>query len=116
MNYHEKVIDGLPIFELEGKITGGPACIALCDRLREVIASGQRNILLDFEKVCWLNSAGIGFMLSCVTSLRRAGGDMHFVGVHDKVAYYFKITKLDTVLNIYSKREEVIDRLRLSVL
>ncbi|NIV09806.1 MAG: STAS domain-containing protein, partial [Aliifodinibius sp.] len=61
-----------------------------------------------FEKVRWINSAGIGFMLSCVTTLRRQGGDVYFVGLHDRVEYYFKITKIDSVLQIYRSVDEVV--------
>ncbi len=47
-------------------------------------------------------------MLSCVTTLRRQGGDVYFVGLHDRVEYYFKITKIDSVLQIYRSVDEVV--------
>ncbi len=112
MKYFEKNIEGLSVFELEGKIMGGtPDCISLCNRVKEVIASGQKNIVIDFDRVRWINSAGIGFMLSCVTTLRREGGDVHFVGLHDRVDFYFKVTKIDTVLQIYKNVDEVVKKL-----
>ncbi len=57
-------------------------------------------------------SAGIGMMIQCITRLRRDGGDLHFLGVHDKVGYYFRITKLDTVLKIYNSIDEVLSQLQ----
>ncbi|MCH7676846.1 STAS domain-containing protein [candidate division KSB1 bacterium] len=115
MKYFEKNIEGLSVFELEGKIMGGtPDCISLCNRVKEVIASGQKNIVIDFDRVRWINSTGIGFMLSCVMTLRREGGEVHFVGLHDRVDYYFKITKIDTVLQIYKNVDEVVKKLSLS--
>ena len=112
MKYSEKNIEGLSVFELEGKIMGGtPECMSLCNRVKEVVASGKKNIVLDFERVRWINSEGIGFMLSCVASLRREGGDVHFVGLHDQVGYYFKITKIDTILQIYKHVDEVVKKL-----
>ena len=112
MKYSEKNIDGLPVFELEGKIMGGPQCDNLYHRMMDVIATGQSNLVLDFEKVQWMNSAGIGMMIQCVTRLRRDGGDLHFLGVHDKVKHYFGITKLDTVLKIYNSIDEVLSQLQ----
>ena len=113
MKYSEKTIEGLPVFELEGKIMGGSECDDLCQRMIDVIATGQSNLVVDFEKVEWMNSAGIGMIIQCVTKLRRDGGDLHFLGVHNnKVGYYFRITKLDTVLKIYNSIDEVLTQLQ----
>ncbi len=112
MKYFEKNIEGLSVFELEGKIMGDtPECMSLCNRVKEVITSGQKNIVIDFDRVRWINSTGIGYMLSCVTTLRREGGEVYFVGLHDRVGYYFKITKINTVLEIYKNVDEVVKKL-----
>lgn len=108
MQFLEKHLQGIPVFELEGKIMGAGESVSLCDRLKEVVSSGVKNIILDFNNVRWINSPGIGMMLSCVTSLRREGGDVHFVGIEGKVAYYFKVTKLDTVLKIHNDQQEAL--------
>jgi len=115
MKYFEKNIEGLSVFELEGKIRGDtPECMSLCNRVKEVIVSGQKNIVIDFDRVRWIDSSGIGFMVSCVTTLRHEGGDVHFVGLHDRVDYYFKVTKIDTILQIYKNVDEVVKKLSLS--
>lgn len=107
-------MDGLPVFKLEGKIMGGTECDKLCHRLMAVIATGHSQLVMDFEKVQWMNSAGIGMLIQCVTRLRRNGGDLHFLGVHDRVGHYFRITKLDTVLKIYDNMNEVRKKLQLT--
>lgn len=107
-------MDGLPVFKLEGKIMGGTECDKLCHRLMAVIATGHSHLVMDFEKVRWMNSAGIGMLIQCVTRLRRNGGDLHFLGVHDRVGHYFRITKLDTVLKIYDNMNEVRKKLQLT--
>lgn len=114
MTYFEKNVDGLPVFKLEGKIMGGSECDKLCRRLMAVIATGHSHLVMDFEKVQWMNSAGIGMLIQCVTRLRRNGGDLHFLGVHDRVGHYFRITKLDTVLKIYDNMNEVLKKLQLT--
>jgi anti-sigma B factor antagonist len=108
MTYKEKTMRGIPAFFLEGKIMGGTAeCTSLCNRLKELIAAGSKHIVIDFTDVRWINSNGIGFMLSCVTSMRRNGGDVFFTGVNERVAHYLKITKLDTVLRVFADVEEI---------
>lgn len=111
MKFVEKEVAGLPLFELEGKIMGDAECWRLRDRLKEVIASGQSNVILDFHEVTWINSAGIGALISCIRELRHKGGDLHFTRLNERTAYYFRITKLDTVLKIYDRVEDALQAL-----
>lgn len=111
MKYTEKNIEGISVFELEGKLMGGSDCDDLFDRMMDVIATSQSNLIVDFAKVQLVNSAGIGALMQCLTRLRRGGGDLHFVGVHDEVGYYFRITRLDNVLKIYNSIDEVLSQL-----
>ena len=108
MTFFEKNIDGMPVFELDGKIMGGSESLPLCNRLLELIKSGKINILLDLNKVKWINSAGVGMLIACVKKLREKGGDLHFAGLHGRVEYYFKISKIDTVLKIYKNQDDAI--------
>ena len=57
MTYFEKNVDGLPVFELEGKIMGGTECDKLCRRLMAVIATGHSHLVMDFEKVPTIGQA-----------------------------------------------------------
>ncbi|MCG8608499.1 STAS domain-containing protein [bacterium] len=57
------------------------------------------------HEVDWINSTGMGAMLACVISIRRQGGDLHFAGLSKRVAHYFRVTKLDTVLKVYPSSE-----------
>lgn len=111
MNFREENVEGVPIFELEGKIMGDSESLIFGKRLKEIIDSGKKNVILDFSKVKWINSTGIGLLMSCVRELRDRGGDMHFVALPERMAYYFKITKLETVLKIYKNTDEVLDEL-----
>ncbi len=80
MQFIEKNIHGFPVIELEGKIMGDRKSVLFSDRLKQLIDSGKKNIILDFQKVRWMNSAGIGMILSCVKNLHKCGGDLYFVG------------------------------------
>ncbi len=108
VKFVEEKIESQPIFYLEGKIIGRNDSLRLRDRLKVLISSGDKNIILDFSKIIRINSPGMGILLSCVTSMRKKGGDFHFVALPDRVATYFKITKLDTVLKIYLNTDLVL--------
>ncbi|MFQ5769292.1 MAG: STAS domain-containing protein [bacterium] len=111
MKFSEIEMSRVPVFELTGKLMGGRESVDLSDRLKDLIVSGKKNIILDFSKVQWINSGGIGKILSWVMTLRREGGDIHFVGIKGKVDFYFKITKLYTVLKIYENKEEALEKI-----
>lgn len=108
VKFVEEKIESQPVFYLEGKIMGTSDSLRLRDRLKVLISSGEKNIILDFSKIIRINSPGMGILLSCVTSIRKGGGDFHFVALPERVATYFKITKLDTVLKIYSNTDLVL--------
>ena len=108
VKFIEDKIESQPIFYLEGKIMGRDDSLRLRDRLKVLITSGEKNVILDFSKIIRINSPGMGILLSCVTSIRKNGGDFHFVALPERVASYFKITKLETVLKIYLKIDHVL--------
>jgi anti-anti-sigma factor len=110
MKFSEKNIDGLPVFELEGKVMGETSeFLSLKNRLQEMVKAGVKNIAFDYANVYWMNSTGIGLLIWCVNTLREQGGDAYIVGSNDKVSIYFRITRLDTVLRIYEDLDAVLN-------
>lgn len=105
----ERVEKDIVIVRPEGKIMGGDETSVLCDTLRQLMDEGVRKIVMDFDKVSWINSAGIGVIMGCFTTLRRMGGNMKFSSPTDKVGYYLQITKLNTVFEIFETCELAIN-------
>jgi anti-anti-sigma factor len=97
----ERIDKDIAIVRPEGKIMGGDETSLLCDTLRQLMNDGVMKIVMDFSKVTWINSAGIGVIMGCFTTLRRLGGNMKFSSPTDKVGYYLQITKLNTVFEIF---------------
>ena len=101
----ERIDKDIAIVRPEGKIMGGDETSLLCDTLRQLMNEGVVKIVMDFGKVTWINSAGIGVIMGCFTTLRRMGGNMKFSSPTDKVGYYLQITKLNTVFEIFDSPE-----------
>jgi anti-sigma B factor antagonist len=97
----ERTDEGVVIVRPEGKIMGGDETSVLCDTLRQLMDEGVMKIVMDFSKVTWINSAGIGVIMGCFTTIRRMGGNMKFSSPSEKVRYYLQITKLNTVFEIF---------------
>ncbi|MBU2652563.1 MAG: STAS domain-containing protein, partial [Bacteroidetes bacterium] len=66
--------DGVVILEPKGKIMGGPDASLLKDKLHEIIEKGQKNVVIDLAKVDWMNSTGLGILISSYTTLRNSQG------------------------------------------
>ncbi len=103
--YRESEEQGVPLLELQGKIMGGPRTRALCERIEALVAAGKNKVMLDFANVRWINSTGIGALVSCVTHIRKQGGELYLVEMQDQLFGYFKMIRLDTVFRIYETRE-----------
>jgi len=104
----EKIEKDIVLVRPEGKIMGGEETTALCDGLRHLMNEGVMKVVMDFGKVTWINSAGIGVIMGCFTTLRRMGGNMKFANPTDKVKYYLQITKLNTVFEIFDTPEQAV--------
>ncbi|MDZ7291187.1 MAG: STAS domain-containing protein [candidate division KSB1 bacterium] len=101
MEFTEETFGSVKVFHLHGKIMGGPGSQPLCDRLKELAPIGRQELVMDFQNVRWINSLGIGVIISCLTTLRHSGGDLRFANLHDATAHYFHLTKLETVVKIF---------------
>jgi len=67
-------------------------------------------LVMDFQDVRWINSSGIGTLISCLITLRKRGGDIHFANLHGKSQMYFHITKLEKVIKIFDSLDEAVER------
>jgi len=101
---HDKVV----ILELKGKIMGGPDAQEFHDTLKKYIADGYKKFLLDLSKVDWMNSSGLGILISGLTTVKNAGGELKLARVSEKIESLLMITKLITVFETYSSVEDAL--------
>jgi anti-sigma B factor antagonist len=96
------VQNGILIIELKGKIMGGPESADFHEKLKEAIAQGQTKVIIDLGEVEWMNSSGLGLLISGFTTLRNAGGEMKLARVTDKIESLLVITKLNSVFETHN--------------
>jgi anti-sigma B factor antagonist len=100
--------EGAVVFELKGKIMGGPDALVFHDTLKEYINKGHKKFVLDLAKVDWMNSSGLGILISGLTTVRNAEGELKLARVTDKIQSLLMITKLITVFETYSTVENAL--------
>jgi len=100
---HEQ--DGVVVLVPKGKIMGGPDASLLHDKLYEFIEVGKKKVVIDLSKVDWMNSTGLGILISGYTTLRNNDGELKLANVTEKIQSLLTITKLVTVFESHDSVE-----------
>jgi len=101
-------VDGITILDLSGRITLGEGSITLRDSIHEVLAKGSKKILLNLGDTSYIDSSGIGELVSAFTSVKNAGGELKLLNLTKKVHDLLQITKLYTVFDIWDNESSAI--------
>jgi anti-sigma B factor antagonist len=101
-------LDGVIVLDLSGRITLGEGSVQLRDAIRDLIGKGQRRILLDLGEVNYIDSSGLGELVSAYTSARNQGASLKLLKLTKKVHDLLQLTKLYTVFDIYDDEASAI--------
>jgi anti-sigma B factor antagonist len=93
-------VDGVTILDLSGKITLGKESGALRDTVIELLGKGANKILLNLGDVTYIDSSGLGELVSAYTAVKNAGGELKLLNLTSKVRDLLVITKLVTVFDV----------------
>jgi anti-sigma B factor antagonist len=107
LNHYEK--KGIAVLEPKGKIMGGPDATILHDKLHEFIEKGQKRVIIDMSQVEWMNSTGLGILISGLTTLRNNQGELKLANVTGKIQSLLTITKLITVFEAFYSVEDAVN-------
>ncbi len=108
MKLSSREVKDVVVLEPKGKIMGGPDATMLHDQLHDFIKQNKKKIIIDLAKVDWMNSTGLGILISGLTTLRNNKGELKLANVTDKIQSLLAITKLITVFESYDSVEEAV--------
>ena len=100
MKVTTRQVDGVTILDLSGRITLGEGSVQLRDAIRDLLAKGSKQILLNLADVNYIDSSGIGELVSAYTTVRNQGGELKLLNLTKKVHDLLQITKLYTVFDV----------------
>ncbi len=100
MKASTRQLDGVTIVDLSGRITLGEGSVVLRDTVKDLLGKGQKKILLNLGDVSYIDSSGIGELVSAFTSVRNHGGELKLLHLTKKVHDLLQITKLYTVFDV----------------
>jgi anti-sigma B factor antagonist len=93
-------VDGVVVLDLSGRITLGEGSVQLRDAIRGLISKGQKNILLNMGDVNYIDSSGLGELVSAFTSAKNQHAEVKLLNLTKKVHDLLQLTKLYTVFDI----------------
>jgi anti-sigma B factor antagonist len=100
MTFKTREVGGITIVDLSGKITLGEGGITLREEVRKLLGEGQKKIVLNLAEVNYIDSSGLGELVSAYTAVKNAGGELKLLNLTSKVRDLLVITKLVTVFDV----------------
>ena len=100
MKASSRQVNGIMIVDLSGRITLGEGSVILRETVRDLLGKGNKKILLNLGDVSYIDSSGIGELVSAYTTVRNQGGELKLLNLTKKVHDLLQITKLYTVFDV----------------
>ncbi|MGI8494049.1 MAG: STAS domain-containing protein [Pyrinomonadaceae bacterium] len=108
LNIAERQAGDVTILDLSGKITIGEGSVHLRETVRRLLGEGKKKILLNLGKVGYVDSSGIGELVSSFTAVNKEGGSLKLLNLTQKIQDLLAITKLLTVFDVYDSESEAL--------
>ena len=100
--------NGITIIQPKGKITIGEGDVLLREEITKLLAEDKKKLVLDLGEVSYMDSAGVGELVSVYTSVKNRGGELKLAALTKKIKDLLSITQLMTIFDTYEAPEEAI--------
>jgi len=109
LEIREREQDGIAILDLMGELRGGPVDEVLFKgAIDRSVETGHKNVLLNFEEVKWINSTGLGFIVSAFSEMSKVGGTLKMCSPNERIMNVFTTTRFHMVIGIHDTEEEAL--------
>jgi anti-sigma B factor antagonist len=101
-------VDGVTVLDLSGRITLGEGSVQLREAVRDLISKGSKTMLLNMGDVNYIDSSGLGELVSAYTTAKNQGAQVKLLNLTKKVKDVLQLTKLYTVFDVYEDEASAI--------
>jgi len=109
LNINERQAGDVTVLDMSGKITIGEGSVALRTAIRRLLEEGKKRILLNLGGVSYIDSSGIGELVSSYTAINKEAGQLKLLNLTQKLRDLLTITKLLTVFDVYESEAEALN-------
>ena len=104
MGFQVEKVDGVLVVDVEGQLIVGNRQ-ELKQKVLEELEGGERKFVVDFEKTGYIDSSGLGVLVSLSKKIREQGGELRLANLNEDPRTLFELTKLDTLFHIADSRD-----------
>jgi anti-sigma B factor antagonist len=108
MQIAERLVDGVVILDVKGRITLGEGDELLKDKVNSLVNQQQKKIVLNLAEVPYIDSAGLGEIVRTYTTVSRQGGSLKLLSLTKRITDLLAITKLLTVFETYESEKDAV--------
>ena len=109
LNIRERQAGDITILDMDGKVTIGEGSVALRTAIRRLLEEGKKKILLNLGGVGYIDSSGIGELVSSFTAINKEEGQLKLLNLTQKLQDLLGITKLLTVFDVYENESDALN-------
>lgn len=100
---------GAVVIELKGNVMGGPEAQEFSDLLHKLLEEDKKNVIIDLAETKFMNSSGLGMLISGYTTVKNGGGAMKLANATEKIESLLVITKLITIFEHFTSVDEAVE-------
>ena len=108
LNIRERQAGDITVLDMDGRITIGEGSVALRSAIRRLLEEGKKQILLNLAGVVYIDSSGIGELVSSYTAINKEAGELKLLSLTQKLRDLLTITKLLTVFDAYETESDAL--------
>jgi len=105
-------VGGITVVNLSGRLTLGDASALLRQSLKDLLEGGKKKIVLNLGEVGYIDSSGLGELVSSFTTVRNSGGELKLANLTQKVNDLLTVTKLYTVFEVHNDEQAAVQSFR----
>lgn len=102
-------VEGIVVLDLDGRLTVGQETGTLRETILELAGSGVTKVILNLEKVEYIDSTGLGGLVICFTTIKRAGGALKLLNLNRRNIELLVLTKLQTVFEVFNDEQDAVN-------
>ena len=108
MKYKIREDGKVTIIDLSGKLMGGEDADLFRDLLHGLLEEGKKSVVVNLAGIRWINSTGVGILITGYTTMRRNKGDLKLLNVSNKIQSILYVTKLNLIFECFDDLDEAI--------
>lgn len=99
-------LQGISVIAISGRLTFGREAERLESTVKDLLQGGQGRFVFDLTALDYVDSSGIGTIVSCLTAIKKSGADLRVAGSNARIKRLFSMTGVDKLLSLYASVAE----------